>query len=138
MIDIKVDFIKGELIVSHAFLEKASIVGTPEHQKFLSCRKEFAEFTLKVNKPKSHATDHYRGLTYTYMEDYIMSHEMAEDVMAVLNEYWELKIKAACHSKAFRYPVIKRWFLTRYPEVATYAAKESQCEIKALPDKIPA
>ena len=133
MVEIKVDFVKGDIIVSHAFLQKASVVGTPEHQKFMKYRKEFADFTLKVRKPKCHANRYY-GLTYTYMEDYIMTHERAEDVMKVLNEYWELHTKAACHSKAFRYPVIKRWFLNHYPEVVTYGTEDqSQCEIKALP-----
>ena len=31
---------------------------------------------------------------------------------------------AACHGKAFRYPVIKSWFLTHYPEVALYGTIE--------------
>lgn len=25
-----------------------------------------------------------------------------------------------CHSKAFRYPVIKAWFLDRYPEIKMF------------------
>ena len=29
-----------------------------------------------------------------------------------------------CHSKPFRYPVIKSWFLAKYPEIATFGILE--------------
>jgi hypothetical protein len=38
----------------------------------------------------------------------------------VLDDFYEKRLIAACHSQAFRYPVIKKWFLTRYPEVAKF------------------
>ena len=31
-----------------------------------------------------------------------------------------MQVIAACHSQAFRYPVIKKWFLAKYPEIANF------------------
>ena len=51
------------------------------------------------------------------MEDYIQTHEPAATVDTVLDEFEEMRLISSCHSKAFRYPVIKKWFLNKYPEV---------------------
>lgn len=59
-------------------------------------------------------------MTYAYTEDYILTHEPAETVAAVLNEFEEMQVIAACHSQAFRYPVIKKWFLAKYPEIENF------------------
>ena len=58
----------------------------------------------------------YRGLTYRYMEDYISSHGTEADMLA----YKEKRLISECHSKAFRYPAIKKWFLQTYPEIALF------------------
>ena len=31
-----------------------------------------------------------------------------------------MQVIAACHSQAFRYPVIKKWFLAKYPEIEDF------------------
>lgn len=31
-----------------------------------------------------------------------------------------MRVIAACHSQAFRYPVIKKWFLAKYPEIENF------------------
>ena len=57
----------------------------------------------------------YRGLTYDYMERYILLHDKADERK---KEFDELRLIAECHSK--RYPVIKQWFLQQYPEIAKF------------------
>ena len=57
----------------------------------------------------------YRGLTYDYMERYILLHDKADERK---KEFDELRLIAECHSK--RYPVIKQWFLQQYPEIAQF------------------
>ena len=45
--------------------------------------------------------------------------------------YDEMKLISECHSKSFRYPVIKRWFLERLPERKTFgvpAEEEAESE----------
>ena len=57
----------------------------------------------------------YRGLTYDYMERYILLHDKADERK---KEFDELRLIAECHSK--RYPIIKQWFLQQYPEIAKF------------------
>ncbi len=75
----------------------------------------------------------YKGLTYQYMEDYIITHESDETREAVLEEYNELRLITQCHSKAFRYPVIKKWFLAKYPEIANFGKVAKQNNITDFP-----
>lgn len=35
-------------------------------------------------------------------------------------------IVSKCHSQAFRYPVVKSWFLERYPEIMEFGLKEKE------------
>jgi len=64
-------------------------------------------------------------LTYQYMVDYIMTHEDCETAKAVLDEFEEMQLISQCHSKAFRYPTIKKWFLERYPEVRNFGVRNT-------------
>jgi hypothetical protein len=54
------------------------------------------------------------------MEDYITAYELPEQKDAVLDEFHNMIFISQCHSKAYRYPTIKKWFLSRYPEVAEF------------------
>lgn len=71
----------------------------------------------------------YHSLTYRYMEDYIASHGSTEDRRI----YDEKKLISECHSKSFRYPVIKSWFLERFPEIKTFGVPvtEEEAETEA-------
>ena len=71
----------------------------------------------------------YKGLTYTYMENYIQAHEGADTVEAVMAEYRELRLISECHGKARRYPAIKKWFLKKYPAIEQFG-KEPEEQIK--------
>ena len=64
------------------------------------------------------------------MENYITTHEDGENRILVLKEFAEMRLISECHSKCHRYPVIKKWFLDKYPEIAQFgmsapAAEES-------------
>ena len=77
---------------------------------------------------KNTKQEHYHGLTYRYMEDYIASHGTADDRRI----YDEKKLISECHSKGFRYPVIKSWFLERFPEIKTFGVPvEEEAETEA-------
>ena len=60
------------------------------------------------------------------MEDYIAAHEDYETAKAVLDELEEMRLISQCHSKAFRYPTIKKWFLERYPEVRNFGVRNAE------------
>lgn len=54
------------------------------------------------------------------MKDYILSHGTDDD----LHTYEEMRLISKCHSKAFRYPTIKGWFLERFPEIKQFGVRE--------------
>ena len=67
------------------------------------------------------------------MEEYIASHGSAED----RRTYDEMKLISECHSKGFRYPVIKSWFLERFPEIKAFGGSVAEEEAQA-PGEAPA
>ena len=65
---------------------------------------------------KNTKQERYHGLTYAYMEDYITTHGGTDD----RRTFDEMKLISRCHSKAYRYPTIKAWFLERFPEIKQF------------------
>ena len=118
---LKIDFAEGKIIMDRTFAKNCINTRSEEYAQLQSVRRDYPTFavvtrTIKKNPNK----ESYKGLTYQYMEDYIATHESEETVEAVLAEFAEMRLIAACHSKAFRYPTIKKWFLQKYPEVAIF------------------
>ena len=71
------------------------------------------------------------------MENYITTHEEGENRVLVLKEFAEQRLISECHSKAHRYPVIKKWFLDKYPEIANFgmAAPAENNKVVDLPQQ---
>ena len=115
----RVDYAHHRIILSSAFMKKAFVPGTDEYEKLQTVRKDFPDFTLAVRKFKKNASqEHYRGLDYDFMRDYIRDHEA--DPKPVLNELEEKIGVSKAHSLGKRYPIIKAWFLDRYPEIREF------------------
>ena len=83
---------------------------------------EIIRHTIKRNAEKKT----YKGLTYEYMEYYILTHGTKEERQKNFVEYNEMILISKCHGKAYSYPVIKRWFLEKYPEIAEFGAPAAQ------------
>lgn len=116
-----VNFDKNQLVMTRQFAQKCRNTQSPEYAQLQSVRRDYPGFAVITREIKKNPNKEcYKGLTYQYMEDYIITHESDENRKAVLNEFNEKRLISACHSKAFRYPVIKQWFLEKYPEVATF------------------
>ena len=76
----------------------------------------------------------YAGLTYEYMENYIMSHGTEEKRRTNLRKYAEMRNVAECQGKRYRYPVIRNWFLDEYPEIVRFGIEEDAST--TVPDKV--
>jgi len=116
-----VKYAEGVIEMSREFAKYAAQVGTEEYNLLQQTRRDYPTFgvvrkQIKKNKDK----ENYKGLTYEYMETYIKLHDDKEETM--MKEYKEMRLLAACHS--IRYPVIKKWFLNKFPEVAKFGAVE--------------
>ena len=118
---LNIDFNKNQIIMTRLFSQKCRDTSSKEYSQLQSVRRDYPEYTVIVRQiQKNSDKKTYKGLTYDYMEDYILTHESAETVDTVLGEFEEMQVIAACHSQAFRYPVIKKWFLAKYPEIANF------------------
>ena len=111
--------------MDRTFAKLASNTKTPEYEHLQGVRRDYPEYTVVRRQIKRNpAKENYRGLTYEYMEYYIMSHGTVEEIKERLKTFDELKLISECHSKSRRYPVIKRWFLEQYPEILKFGMNE--------------
>lgn len=131
---LRVDAESRKLIMDKTFAKNAEIVGSAEYNMLQRARNDYEGYTVITRQIKRNPNkESYRGLTYQYMADYIMTHEDLKTANAVLEKFEEMRLISQCHSKAFRYPTIKKWFLTRYPEVRNFGVQAA--EYTAVPTK---
>ncbi len=138
---IKIDFINNRILMTRAFAKLASDVRSKEYEMLQKARCDYPNYTVEIRTIKRNPDkETYAGLTYNYMMDYIRTHEAAETRELVLAEFNEMLLISKCHSKAFRYPTIKKWFLEKYPAVAEFGTTAQETEecaaarFTALPD----
>ena len=118
---LKIDFANKQIIMDRTFAKNSTDTRSEEYAHLQRVRADYPSFTVSTRTCKKNPEkESYKGLNYPYMEHYILTHESKDTVLEVLDEYNELRLIAECHSKSRRYPVIKRWFLARYPEVAEF------------------
>ena len=122
---------KNTIEMSKAF-SKAS--GNPHSQEYVllqRVRRDYPDYHLVTRSIKKKASqEHYAGLTYEYMETYIMAHGTMEERVKNLKDFNELRMIAMCHSKARAFPFIRSWFLDLFPEVEKFGVKIAKVEVE--------
>lgn len=117
----KCDHANSKLIMDKTFAKNAEIVGSREYEMLQAARKDYPHYEVVRRQIKKNAKqEHYHGLTYEYMTTYIAVYEPEETREAKLNELSDLIMISKCHSKGYRYPTIRNWFLEQYPEVKQF------------------
>jgi hypothetical protein len=116
--NIIVDHVNQRIRMNRDFERRAANAESAEYALLQSVMAQYPKYALHsgVIKKKENK-ESYKGLTYTYMEDYISMRGSDAD----REEYRQMRLLAQCHT--VRYPAIKAWFLEKYPEVAQYGAK---------------
>ncbi len=111
----------GTIVMDRGFAKAAENVYSEEYERLQAVRKDYPNYQVIVSSPikKNANKKTYKGLNYDYMRTYIITREK-ENKEAVLNELDELILMSKCQGYGLRYPVIKRWFLAKYPEIAEY------------------
>ena len=118
---LKVSHADRTIVMDRTFAKFADNTMSPEYAHLQQVRRDYPTYTVVQRQIKKNAKqEHYHGLTYAYMEDYIASHGNADD----RRTYDEMKLISKCHSKGFRYPTIKAWFLERFPEVKAFGIQK--------------
>lgn len=125
---------KNKLLINHSnrtivmdrtFAKYAANTRSEEYDHLQRVRQDYPGYEVIRRKINSNVNkETYRGLTYEYMEDYILTHGTPEEIKKNLKIYDEKKLISECHSKARRYPVIKSWFLETYPEILKFGMNE--------------
>ena len=115
--------------VSKKFNTLASRYGTEEYKALQEVRRDYPGFKVVEVSTRKAPKSTYKGLTYDYMENYILSHDDGKN--SVMNEYMNLRAmtveaEEAC-AEACSYQEIKTWFLDKYPAIAA-STRESPRE----------
>ena len=128
----------------------AKMIENPQSDEYAllqSIRQDYPVYKVRVRQIKKNSTkETYKGLTYKYMRNYIITHpkgireEKDKDgkdkkINVLLEKFEELKLISQCQAKSRRYPVIKNWFLAQYPEIAKFGMDADAAEEEEKQDK---
>ena len=116
---IRINHFDKEILVSKTFEKAAHNPNSREYKELMEVMNthptyKLAQRAIKKNTKK----ETYAGLTYKFMRDYIILHSTPEEEIAAVAEFDHLILISRCQSN--RYPVIKRWFLNKYPEIKEF------------------
>lgn len=76
---LNIDFNKNLIIMTRLFSQKCRDTSSKEYAQLQSVRRDYPDYTVIVRQIKKNSDKKtYKGLTYEYMEDYILTHEPAE------------------------------------------------------------
>ena len=118
---LKINHEEGIITMDRTFAKNAENTRSEEYAHLQSVRRDYPNYTVIRREIKKNPNKEcWKGLTYEYMENYIIGHEGDDTRDLVLKEFAEMRLIAECHSKCHRYPVIKKWFLDKYPEIANF------------------
>ena len=127
---------KRTIIMDRTFAKYAENTMSDEYAHLQRVRKDYPNYTVIQRQIKRNPNKKtYNGLTYEYMEDYIMTHGSVETIKKNLNEFHEMRLISECHGQAFRYPVIKSWFLDKYPEITKFGTVDEAKVIEVGEDR---
>ena len=92
MTAIKVNYAERKIVLSSAFAKKCFIPGSVEYAQLQAVRADYPDFALVTRKFKTNtAQEHYRGLTYDFMREYIGTHEKDANTKYEKNKYSRIK-----------------------------------------------
>ena len=122
---LKVNYTNHTIVMDRTFAKLAQNTSSEEYARLQAVRRDYPNYQV-VQRSIRKNTDKktYQGLTYEYMEGYIMRHGTEEQRLANLRKYAELREIAECQGKRYQYPVIKSWFLEQYPEIVKFGIEE--------------
>lgn len=108
---------------------KACKFGTQEYIDLQEVRKAYPTFKVVEVTRKAPKNDKptFKGLTYEYMEKYIMAHD--DEDQTIMNEYLALRGNSDADENlvdSFNYQEMKDWFLDKFPAFNEYHTKRAE------------
>ena len=137
--NLKVNHQTRTIEMNKTFADKASRFGSDEYDALMLAREQNPGYTTKVITRKTTKSDKpsYKGLTYEYMEKYILAHD--DEKQSIMNEYLELRAMTDEAEDALlesaTYQEMKDWFLDKFPAIAEFHQKREELLAKAQEKK---
>ncbi len=135
---LKIDFTNRKIIMDRTFARLVEDTSSPEYDHLQRVRQDYPDFRVEQRRiGKNPGKKTYCGLTYDYMEGYILAHGTPE----IAKEFFHMREISECQTKAQRYPVIKGWFLDKFPEIVQFGVIKDASTAKPvteLNESVPA
>ena len=134
--NLKVNHQTRTIEMNKTFADKASRFGSDEYDALMLAREQNPGYTTKVITRKTTKSDKpsYKGLTYEYMEKYIMTHD--DEDQTIMNEYRALRgMTADALADSLTYQEMKEWFLDKFPAIADFHQKREALLAKSQAKK---
>lgn len=125
---IRIDHLNKKILISKSFAKMAMNANSSEYKDLSEIRKEHPDYKIveRVIK-KNTSKETYRGLTYEYMRDFIIAQYDPQKTSDAIAEFEEVLLISKCHRKS--YPIVKKWFLSKYPKVDMIEERANTVEI---------
>lgn len=123
------------LEITKKFAYAAARFGSDEYKE-LKARSEFPTYKV-VTKINRKARSGYNGLTYSFMERYIKSHD--NEQQTIYEEFQTLRGKSdnaiSLNAESLSYAEIKVWFLDKFPAFKEFKQKRTALIAKGEEEK---
>jgi len=131
--------------MDRTFAKNAENTMSSEYAHLQQVRKDYPEYKVMVRTiKKNNSKNTYRGLTYDYMYRYISANKnlTTKEKIGMKEKLDEMLLISECQGIQYRYPVVKKWFLDKFPEIKKFAEtgvkiiEEEQKELESTPATI--
>ncbi|MBQ9852046.1 MAG: hypothetical protein IJO69_05185 [Ruminiclostridium sp.] len=127
----------------------AKMIENPQSDEYAllqKIRQDYPVYKVRVRQIKKNPNqEFFKGLTYEYMRNYIITHPKEikiveengkeKEINVLLEKFDELILISQCQAKSRRYPVIKKWFLAQHPEIAQFGMEANAVAEEEKQDK---
>ena len=118
---IRLNHFNKEILISKTFQKAAMNPNSNEYKDLAEIQKQHPDYKIAQRAiKKSENKQVYHKLTYEYMREYIILVSSPENEIAAVEEFDDMILRSRCQCRANRYPVIKRWFLKKFPEIKEF------------------
>ena len=123
-------------LTSKKFADAASRYGTDAYNELQAARRDNPDYRVVIKSTRSNKSDKFKGLTYDYMERYIIAHD--DENGSTLEEFNDLRatseVAKALGAEAATYGEVKEWFFQQYPAFAEFQ-KKRESVLNAVAEK---
>lgn len=131
MTTIQINHKNNTIEMTKKFYTESCKYGSDEYKMLQEARRDYPGYTpvvAKIKKNSNETLDIFKGLTFEYMELYIMKHD--DDEKSIMAEFKMMRAEddesKEMGAKAHSYLDIRAWFLQKYPAVREFHEKRAK------------